>query len=99
MAQTSTKSATKPIEKPVIEIAFNSYLPSPSVLDSFVEIIRHRKFSFETKDKNQDHLDSKFQDDENNYSDSDFDEIDEEIESLLKQMEGEEKQARDSLYI
>jgi len=82
--------------KPVIEVAFNSYLPSPLVLDSFVEIIRKRKISFESKQKQ---IDSHLSEGDVAYSDSELDEIDEKIEKILKQIDCEQKQAREALYI
>ncbi|WP_457558776.1 hypothetical protein [Candidatus Harpocratesius sp.] len=79
--------------KPVIEINFSSYLPTPIQLDHFLEII-HNRF-FEIQKKEQQEMNNTRKD----ISEKELDEMDGEIEKILKEIEHEEQQARETLYI
>ncbi|MCF2139239.1 MAG: hypothetical protein K9W44_04215 [Candidatus Lokiarchaeota archaeon] len=80
-------------KKPVIEINFSSYLPTPIQLDHFVEIIHNRFFEIPKKEQQEMNNTRK------EISEKDLDEMDGEIEKMLKEIEQEEQQSRENLYI
>ena len=98
-AQNSSSQENTPDPKPVIEIHFEKYIPDQYQLNRYVEIINSNKNFLQILKK---HPESKITPENintNSVPEEDLDELDQEIEELLKQMEREERKARDSLYV
>ena len=98
-AQASDSQPNSTDPKPIIEIQFEKYIPDQNQLDRFVEIIHsNSKFLLFLKK----HLDSQIKPENitpNSVPKEDLDELDHEIEEMLKQMEKEERTKRDAIYI
>ncbi|MHA1521275.1 MAG: hypothetical protein ACTSRK_13910 [Promethearchaeota archaeon] len=85
--------------KPIIEIQFEKYIPGQYQLDRYVEIIHSNDRFLQILKK---HPDSKVTHENtipNSVIEEDLDELDQEIEELIKQMEREERKSLDSLYV
>ena len=85
--------------KPVIEIQFEKFIPNQYQLDRYVEIINSNNNFLQILKKQPDSKITADNINPNSIPEDDLDELDQEIEELLKQMEREERKARDSLYV
>lgn len=85
--------------KPIIEVKFEKFFPDDYILDRYFQIIRSSRNFAEYDKKQQKSSPSESLDEESEISEEDLDEIDQELEKMLKRMEHEEAKARDALYI
>ncbi|MHA1674320.1 MAG: hypothetical protein ACTSYI_11925 [Promethearchaeota archaeon] len=98
-AQNSSSQENTPDPKPVIEIHFEKFIPNQYQLDRYVDIIHSNSNFLQILKKHPDTKITPENINQNSVPDDELDDLDQEIEELLKQMEREERKARDSLYV